>query len=110
MSTIQHGRCLAGILHGAWRLDAPQIVDNRIGEIAGLLQDDGLSGLVCNRLAPSQRRTPLGRSFHKAAIGNAVAAARLDDILVGVVAAMRAVGIEPIVTKGWGCSGMWALS
>jgi hypothetical protein len=101
MNSIQQGRCVADMMAGAWRARAGTVRADQIGTIGDRLQNEGLSGLIWNRLSATARRTPLARQIREHAIANAVAAARLDDILVRVVAAFRTAGIEPIVTKGW---------
>lgn len=101
MNSIQQGRWVASTLQGAWRINAGTALGDHLETIAELLQKDGLSGLVLNRLSPSARRTRSARRFRQHAFTGAGAAARLDEILVRVVAAFRSAGIEPIVTKGW---------
>jgi hypothetical protein len=101
MNSILLGRRIANVLHGAWRSDPPPLLVEPFSDLAELLQDEGLSGLVWNRLAPASRRTALGRDFRKGAYADVGSAVRLDARLVEQVQSLREAGIEPIVTKGW---------
>jgi hypothetical protein len=102
MTTIERGRTVADVLRGIWRSSTKaDLTIRQLADVSELLQNAGLSGFIWNRLAPPARRTPLGQEFRRSALADAGAAAKLDVQLIEVVRALRAAGVEPIVTKGW---------
>jgi hypothetical protein len=106
----RRGGLVARALTGAWRAAAPPVdlTMADVREIQPLLLHAGAGGLAWARV----RGTPLeaslsGGPLHHAYLYQALAGAVREARIIEVMQVLRAVGVEPILGKGWAVARMY---
>lgn len=106
-------RALGGLLAGAWRATPgaalPALAPARLEELAPLLHRSGTSPLAWRRVAGGPlAELPVGQLLRRDYLAQAGAAALHERAIVQVVGALRAAGVEPLLSKGWAVARHYA--
>src|SRR5215831_16023874 len=106
-----HGDVVATSLHGSWRSSPPselRISTDELDEITPLLYDSGAAGLGWWRIRETDLRgTPSGELLHQAFRLQALQAGIHQTKIQKIFRLMRAVGVEPILLKGWAIARLY---
>ena len=106
------GRCIARVLHGAWRHD-PGPLEPTVAELApcvDALVRSGAGALAWHRLrATPWRDAPELRPLHAAHHTDRLRFALVARQLAEVVAAMREAGVDALLLKGWSAAAHYAV-
>lgn len=104
------GQTIAAILAGAWRTAPPPLAapTDALPRVLPLLQETGAGSLAYWRLCRSgPRQTLVARQLRQTYRLHLLQAAVFQKQLRDLIRRLRAVGVEPLVVKGWSISRLY---
>lgn len=105
-----HSRAIAAILTGAWRTNPPplSLPENTLAQIASLLIESGAGALAWHRISRSDLKSSdaaaeLEQTYRSGRLLAKVKVQRVES----VIRALQAVGIDPLLVKGWSLARLY---
>jgi Uncharacterised nucleotidyltransferase len=108
--TMSPGSVLASLLRGIWRHNPPALAisEDELTRVTPLLLRSGGGALGWYRVRRSGLRISVAaRTLQQAYRLHALRAAVHEQVLPGLFGALRSVGVEPILIKGWAVARLY---